>query len=138
MYPDSMPRKAATSPTKTTTPVRKRATVTPITNAPTAVQGGKQMTFTATPVDRESMPKPGRRGGRTSNMPAIEAFLASITEPGVTYQMGSPDADGGHPVNRVTQVRKAAGEAYKVETSPIESGKRYLVFVTLERANGSK
>ena len=81
------------------------------------------------------MPKPGKKGGRTSNVPAIEAFLASITEPGVTYQMGSPDADGGHPVNRVTQVRKLAGETYKVETSPIESGKRYMVFVTLADGN---
>jgi phage-related protein len=24
--------------------------------------------------------------------------------------MGSPDADGGHPVNRITQLRKLAGE----------------------------
>lgn len=77
------------------------------------------------------MPRPGKRGGRTSNAPAIEAFLASCTEPGTTYQMGSPDPDGGHPVNRVTQVRKLAGDSFKVETSPIESGKRYFVFVTL-------
>lgn len=89
------------------------------------------MTFTATPIDRATMPQPGKRGGRSSNLPAIEQFLASITEPGVTYQMGSPDEDGGHPVNRVTQLRKAAGERFKVETSPIESGKRYFVFVTL-------
>lgn len=46
--------------------------------------------------------------------------------------MGSSDEDGGHPVNRVTQVRKLAGEKFKVETSPIESGKRYRVFVTLD------
>lgn len=80
------------------------------------------------------MPQPGKRGGRQSNAPAINAFLASITEPGTTYQMGSPDEDGGHPVNRVTQVRKLAvedGRNLKVETSPIESGKRYFVFVTL-------
>lgn len=129
-----MPRKATTTQPTPSKRGANRATVVPI---PTATNGGKpKMTFTATPVDRETMPKPGKRGGRTSNMPAIEAFLASITEPGVTYQMGSPDADGGHPVNRVTQVRKAAGEAYKVETSPIESGKRYLVFVTLNGANG--
>jgi hypothetical protein len=90
------------------------------------------MSFTATVVDRATMPPPGKRGGgRQSNVPAIEAFLASVTEPGVTYQMGSPDADGGHPVNRITQLRKLAGEKFKVETSPIESGKRYFVFVTL-------
>jgi hypothetical protein len=90
------------------------------------------MTFTATPIDRSVMPAPGKRGGgRQSNLPAIEAFLASCTEPGVTYQMGSPDADGGHPVNRITQLRKLAGEKFKIETSPIESGKRYYVFATL-------
>lgn len=90
------------------------------------------MSFTATPVDRATMPQPGKRGGgRQSNLPAIEGFLSSITEPGVTYQMGSPDADGGHPVNRITQLRKLAGEKYKIETSPIESGKRYYVFATL-------
>ena len=116
-----MPRKAAT----TTQP---RAKVVSITDAPSK---GTTMTFLATPVDRATMPQPGKRGGRASNAPAIETFLASCDTPGVTYQMGSPDADGGHPVNRVTQVRKLAGERYKVETSPIESGKRYLVFVTL-------
>jgi len=90
------------------------------------------MSFTATPIDRETMPAPGKRGGgRQSNLPAIEEFLRSVTEPGVTYQMGSPDADGGHPVNRITQLRKLAGEKYKIETSPIESGKRYFVFATL-------
>ena len=97
------------------------------------VPGGKtKMSFTATPIDRTTMPAPGKRGGgRQSNVPAIEAFLQSVTEPGVTYQMGSPDEDGGHPVNRITQLRKLAGEKFKVETSPIESGKRYYVFVTL-------
>lgn len=116
-----MPRKASTTSTPT-------ATVVPI-NA--NASKGATVTFTATPVDRATMPTPGKRGGRQSNTPAIEAFLASCTEPGTTYQMGSPDPDGGHPVNRVTQVRKLAGERFKVETSPIESGKRYFVFVTL-------
>ena len=116
-------------PRKTASPTPNRATVQPLT----VVQGGKQpVTFTATPIDRATMPTPGKRGGgRQSNVPAMEAFLAAITEPGVTYQMGSPDADGGHPLNRITQIRKLAGERYKVETSPIESGKRYFVFVTL-------
>lgn len=89
------------------------------------------MTFTAVPIKREEMPKPAKRGGRASNVPAIEAFLASITSPG-TYEMGSSDEDGGHPVNRVAQVKKVAGEKFKVETSPIESGKRYRIFVTLD------
>lgn len=88
------------------------------------------MAFTAVPVNREEMPAPGKRGGRTSNIPAIEGFLNSITEPG-TYQMRSPDEDGAHPVNRITQIRKVAGDRFKVETSPLEAGKRYLVFVTL-------
>jgi hypothetical protein len=123
-----MPRKASTTTNQPTT-------VGAAGNPPalSIVQGGKpKMSFTATPIDRETMPAPGKRGGgRQSNLPAIEEFLRSVTEPGVTYQMGSPDADGGHPVNRITQLRKLAGEKYKIETSPIESGKRYFVFATL-------
>jgi hypothetical protein len=48
--------------------------------------------------------------------------------------MKSADDDGGHPVNRIAQIRKAAGDKLKVETSPIESGKRYRVFVTKPEA----
>jgi len=89
-----------------------------------------KLAFTAVPIDPKDKPAPGKRGGRASNVPAIEGFLASITEPG-TYEMRSPDEDGGHPVNRIAQIRKAAGPGFKVETSPIESGKRYRVFVTM-------
>jgi hypothetical protein len=96
---------------------------------PDKKEGGK-LSFTAVAISPEDKPAPGKRGGRASNVPAIEAFLQSINEPG-TYEMRSPDEDGGHPVNRIAQIRKAAGEAFKVETSPIESGKRYRVFVTL-------
>ena len=117
-----MPRKASTTTTKSATV----ASVTPITQAK-----GSAVTFTAVPISREAMPKPAKRGGRASNVPAIETFLGSITEPNVTYEMGSADEDGGHPVNRVAQVRKLAGEKFKVETSPIESGKRYRIFITL-------
>lgn len=92
------------------------------------------MTFTAIPIDRATMPAPSKRGGRQSNAPAIVEFLKGVTDPGVTVEMGSPDPDGGHPVNRVTQIRKIVkddfGDAFKVETAPIESGKRYRVFVT--------
>ena len=89
------------------------------------------MAFTAVPIAPEDKPAPGKRGGRASNVPAIEQFLGSITQPG-TYEMRSTEEDGGHPVNRISQIRKAAGTVFKVETSPIESGKRYRVFVTLE------
>lgn len=125
-----MPRKASTSPRA---PAKVAAATKTVAQPLTILNGGKsKMSFAATPVDRSTMPQPGKRGGgRTSNLPAIEAFLASVTEPGVTYQMGSPDADGGHPVNRITQLRKLAGEKFKIETSPIESGKRYYVFATL-------
>jgi len=98
-------------------------------NSPETKEGAK-LAFTAVAIKPEDKPAPGKRGGRASNVPAIEAFLASIEAPG-TYEMRSPDEDGGHPVNRIAQIRKAAGEAFKVETSPIESGKRYRVFVTL-------
>lgn len=89
------------------------------------------MTFTAVPVSDSDIPAPGKRGGRASNLPAIRDFLSGITTPGQKYEMRSADEDGGHPVNRVTQIRKEAGEAYKVLTSPIESGKRYRVFIEL-------
>lgn len=124
-----MPRKASTpngGPVKVT-PIKRTATTTKV--ATTEKKG--PMTFTAIPIKREDMPAKSKRGGRASNVPAIEAFLSSVTEPGATYEMGSTDEDGGHPVNRVAQVKKVAGEKFKVETSPIESGKRYRIFVTL-------
>lgn len=102
-------------------------------NGPTVAaskKGDAPVTFTAVAIDRTEMPQPAKRGGRASNVPAIEGFLASITAPG-TYEMKSGDDDGGHPVNRIAQIRKVAGDRFKVETSPIESGKRYRVFVTL-------
>lgn len=114
----------------------RKATTTKPTPAKVAANSaakpkGATVSFTAVAIDREAMPKPAKRGGRASNVPAIEGFLSSVTEPGVTYEMKSPDPDGGHPVNRVTQVRKIAGEKFKVETAPIESGKRYRLFITL-------
>jgi hypothetical protein len=87
------------------------------------------LAFTPVAIEREAMPPAGKRGGRSSNVPAIENFLASLTTPG-TYEMRSPDEDGAHPVNRISQIRKIAGERFKVETSPVDSGKRYRVFVT--------
>lgn len=104
--------------------------VVPITKS----KGGT-LTFTAVPIDRAAMPTASKRGGRASNAPAIVEFLKTITTPGVTVEMQSPDEDKGHPVNRVTQIRKIVKEDFadslKVETAPIESGKRYRVFVTL-------
>ena len=77
------------------------------------------------------MPQPGKRGGRASNEPEMLRWLGAL-EPGTTYQLGGGDADGAHTVNRITQLRKVATKAgeYTIETSPVESGKRYLVFVT--------
>lgn len=82
------------------------------------------------PIDPTQIPEATQRGGRTSNEPAIKEWLNQLV-PGNTYELLSSDADGGHPVNRVTQIRKIAGEGFKVETRPIESGKRYRVFVTV-------
>jgi predicted secreted protein len=86
---------------------------------------------TPIPVDRATMPEPGKRGGRASNEPEMLRWLGAL-EPGTTYQMGGGDQDGAHTVNRITQLRKVATKAgeYTIETSPVESGKRYLVFVT--------
>lgn len=88
------------------------------------------MTFTAVPVSDADMPVKAQRGGRQSNLPAIKEFLASV-KPGSWYRMESPDADGGHPVNRVTQVRKEAGDGFEIKTDAIESGKRYRVYVRI-------
>lgn len=88
------------------------------------------MTFTAVPVAENEMPTTARRGGRQSNLPAIKGFLDSI-EPGSWYQMVSADDDKGHPVNRVTQIRKLIKETggFDIRTDAIESGKRYQVYV---------
>src|SRR4030095_5819332 len=107
-----------------TTPALK---VLPRTN-----EGGSKLDLGAPiPIDRSTMPEPGKRGGRQSNEPEMLRWLAQL-QPGTTYQMGGGDTDGAHTVNRITQLRKVATKAgeYTIETSPIESGKRYLVFVT--------
>lgn len=88
------------------------------------------MTFTAVPIADADMPAAAKRGGRQSNEPAIRAFLNTV-QPGAWYQMLSEDDDKGHPVNRVTQVRKIITDTggFDLKTSAIESGKRYHVFV---------
>lgn len=112
-----------------------RKTLTRTTKAPTVPAGNERGTQldlgTPIPVDRTTMPAPGKRGGRASNEPEMLRWLGAL-QPGQTYQMGGGDADGAHTVNRITQLRKVASKAgeYTIETSPIESGKRYLVFVT--------
>lgn len=88
------------------------------------------MTFTAVPIADADMPVAAKKGGRTSNEPAIREFLAGV-QPGNWYEMVSGDDDKGHPVNRVTQIRKIAGEEFTVKTDPIETGKRYRVFVRI-------
>lgn len=104
---------------------------------PTKEMGKQTVSFTAVAIQRETMPQPGKRGGRASNVPAIEGFLDSLNAPG-TFEMRSPDEDGGHPVNRIAQIRKAAEtHSYKVETAPIQSGKRYRVFITVPESDGA-
>ena len=113
-----------------------RKTLTRTTKAPTVPPGtnerGPQLDLgTPIPVDRATMPQPGKKGGRASNEPEMLRWLGALA-PGTTYQLGGGDADGAHTVNRITQLRKVASKAgeYTIETSPVESGKRYLVFVT--------
>lgn len=113
---------------------RKRLTPLPqpLTVAPKPPEGVITLNLgEPIPVDRNTMPAPGKRGGRSSNEPEMLRWLNAL-QPGTTYQLGGGDSDGAHTVNRITQLRKIATKAgeYTIETSPIESGKRYLVFVT--------
>ncbi|MET0466484.1 MAG: hypothetical protein ABW007_25220 [Chitinophagaceae bacterium] len=98
--------------------------MTPITTA----KGKTTMTFTAVPVSDADMPVAAKKGGRQSNEPAIREFLSNV-EPGNWYEMISGDDDKGHPVNRVTQIRKIAADQFDVKTAVLETGKRYRVFV---------
>lgn len=82
------------------------------------------------PVYVDELPPASAKGGRTSNAPALEAWLAKL-EAGKTAELPSKDADGAHPVSRVTQMRKIAGTAFKVETRPVTPGKRYRIFATV-------
>lgn len=83
-----------------------------------------------TPVPVSELPPASKRGGRASNAPAYEAWLAQLA-PGATYELASTDEDGAHPVNRVSQLRKVAGDGFKIDTRPVEPGKRYRIFATV-------
>jgi len=91
------------------------------------------MTDYGDPVYVDELPPASSKGGRTSNVPALEAWLGKI-DAGRTAELPSKDEDGGHPVSRVTQVRKVAGTAWKIETRPVVPGKRYRIFATLNDA----
>jgi len=82
------------------------------------------------PVYVDAVPEATGKGGRKSITPAMEVWLGKI-EPGKTAQLPSKDEDGGHPVSRVSQLRKAAGTAFKIETRPIIPGKRYAIYATV-------
>lgn len=126
------------APTKTTrtrkqaapslTAPAQPATVTNIIRQPSK-RKGHPMDF-GTPVPVSDLPPAPKKGGRSSNVPAFEAWLAQLA-PGQTYELASIDEDGGHPVGRVSQIRKVAGDAFKIETRAIEVGKRYRIFATV-------
>jgi len=89
-----------------------RKTLTKNTQAPTVPgeaneRGSKLDLGQPIPVDRTTMPAPGKRGGRASNEPEMLRWLNAL-EPGTTYQLGGGDEDGAHTVNRITQMRKVA------------------------------
>lgn len=91
------------------------------------------------PVYVDELP-PGGKSGRKSVSPALATWLAKI-EPGKTAELPSTDPDvPGHPVSRVTQIRKVAGDAFAIETRTLEPGKRYRIFATIAtpKANGDK
>ena len=88
------------------------------------------MTDFGEPVYVDALPENTGKGGRKSSAPAMEAWLGKI-EPGKTAQLPSTEADGAHPVSRVTQMRKVAGTNFKIETRSIVPGKRYAIYATV-------
>ena len=82
------------------------------------------------PVYVDKLPEGTAKAGRKSMAPAITAWLAKI-EPGKTAQLPSKDEDGAHPVSRVSQMRKVAGTAFKIETRAVIPGKRYEIYATV-------
>ena len=87
------------------------------------------------PIAVTELPPAAARGGRQSNEPALIAWLDKVPATGV-YQLASTDKDGGHPVSRVTQLRKLAEpRGVMIQTRVIETGKRYFVYGTREVAN---
>lgn len=98
------------------------------------------MTDFGAPVPVSELPPLATRGGRQSNEPALTAWLDAIAQTG-TFELASKDEDGGHPVSRVTQLRKLAeAKQIKIDTRAIVTGKRYRIFATRikPQANGRK
>lgn len=88
------------------------------------------MTDFGAPVPVSELPPLATRGGRQSNEPALTSWLDAIGATG-TFELASKDEDGGHPVSRVTQLRKLAEpKQIKIDTRAIVTGKRYRVFAT--------
>ena len=88
------------------------------------------MTDFGAPVPVTELPPMATRGGRQSNEPALTAWLEAIKTPG-TFELASKDEDGGHPVSRVTQLRKLATPmGITIDTRAIITGKRYRIYAT--------
>lgn len=83
----------------------------------------------ADPVYVDELP-PVTGRGRTGAGPALAAWLAKV-EPGKTAELPSTDPDGGHPISRLNAIRKVAGESFKIDSRPVEAGKRYRIFATV-------
>ena len=95
------------------------------------------MTDFGAPVPVTELPPVAARGGRQSNVPALTKWLEAIAPTG-TFELASKDADGGHPVSRVTQLRKLAEPmGIKVDTRAIETGKRYRIYATRAAATAN-
>ena len=88
------------------------------------------MTDFGNPVPVTELPPMATKGGRQSNEPALTEWLNKIGSNG-TYELASKDEDSGHPVSRVTQLRKLAEPLnVKIDTRAIVPGKRYRIFAT--------
>jgi hypothetical protein len=77
------------------------------------------------PVTESEVPK-GSSRGRKSALPALQTWIAQLT-PGQSFELASPDGEG-HPVSRVSQIRKVGGETVTIRTYPVQPGKRYRIF----------
>jgi hypothetical protein len=91
------------------------------------------------PIVVELAPSVSKAGRPNQDHKVIEWFdkLNAPTKEGekISYELKSREADEAHPVSRVTKLKKLAANydrvPIKIETRPVEAGKRYKIYATV-------